>query len=140
MTTPPDAERVAETAAWLRRASSDMRAATGVLTLEPPLLDDAVFHCQQAVEKSLKAFLAWHDQPFRKTHDLGALGQQCVEIDPTLESLLREAAPLTEYAWKFRYPGEPEEPTVEEAQQAMLVTHQVASAIIDRLPREARVG
>jgi HEPN domain-containing protein len=135
---PHDPERLAETAGWLHRAGRDMRAAMGVLSLDPPLLDDAAFHCQQAIEKSLRAFLAWHDQPFRKTHDLGALGQQCVEIDDTLEPILREAAPLTEYAWKFRYPGEPVEPTLGEAHQAMVITHQVVEAIIERLPAEVR--
>jgi HEPN domain-containing protein len=109
-----------------------------VLSLDPPLTDDSVFHCQQAVEKLLKAFLTWHDRPFRKTHDLGALGLQCVEIDPTLEDVLREAAPLTEYAWRFRYPGEPEEPELEEAQHAIIMMHRVHQAIIERLPEEIR--
>ncbi|MBN1923100.1 MAG: HEPN domain-containing protein [Anaerolineae bacterium] len=31
----------------------------------------AAFHCQQAVEKSLKAFLVAHDVPFLFWHDLG---------------------------------------------------------------------
>jgi HEPN domain-containing protein len=47
-----------------------------------------LFHCQQAAEKALKGFLAWHDQPFPKTHDLGKLGKQAVEVDPTLEPLI----------------------------------------------------
>jgi len=38
-----------------------------------PFLEDALFHCQQAVEKALKGFLTWHDRPFEKTHDLGAV-------------------------------------------------------------------
>ena len=55
----------------------------------------------------MKAFLTWHDRVFRKTHDLVELGGQCVARDTTLESVLRAAAPLTEYAWRYRYPGEP---------------------------------
>ena len=34
-------------------------------------------------------------------------------LDPArteLEPVLRSSAPLTEYAWKFRYPGDPDEP------------------------------
>jgi hypothetical protein len=42
-------------------------------------------------------------------------GETCCQIDPSLESLLRRAAPLTEYAGKFRYPGDPEEATAEAA-------------------------
>lgn len=137
--TPHDHEQIAETAGWLRRADRDIQAASGVLKLEPPLTDDAAFHCQQAVEKLLKAFLTWHDQPFRKTHDLGALGHQCVQIVASLEHLLREAAPLTEYAWNFRYPGDPEEPELDEVHHEIMMTNRVFQAITERLPREARL-
>ena len=41
-------------------------AREGRLLYPAPLLGDATFHCQQAVEKALKAFLIWHDRPFRK--------------------------------------------------------------------------
>lgn len=35
------------------------------------------------------------------------------------------AAELTDYAWKFRYPGEPEEPPREEAEQALTLARKV---------------
>jgi HEPN domain-containing protein len=74
-------------------------------------------HAQQAAEKAMKAFLAWHDVPFRKTHNLEELGQQCVALDATLSTVADLAAPLTEYAWKFRYPGEPDPSSVERPAQ-----------------------
>jgi HEPN domain-containing protein len=101
-----DPVRVADTRAWLTKMSKDLRDAEIDLAADPPLLEDVMFHCQQAVEKVLKAFLTWHDRLFRKTHDLVEVGGQCVTIDSTLEPLLRRAAPLTEYAWKFRYPSD----------------------------------
>lgn len=58
--------------------------------------------------------------------------------DVSLEPLLQRAAPLTEYAWKFRYPGEPEQPTEEEARAALSVAHEVYQAIRSCLPAEAR--
>ena len=97
-----------------------------------------MFHCQQAVEKALKAFLTWHDCRFRKTHDLVEIGGQCVALDPTLEPLLRRAAPLTEYAWKYRYPGEVPEPTQAEAEDALALTQEVIDAVLVRLPAEVR--
>jgi HEPN domain-containing protein len=90
----------------LEKAGVDLRSARADLATDPPIAADALFHCQQAVEKALKAFLTWHDRPFRKTHDLVELGGQCVALDPALDNRLRTAALLTEYAWKFRYPGE----------------------------------
>jgi HEPN domain-containing protein len=55
-----------------------------------------VFHAQQAAEEAMKAFVAWHDTPFRKTHNLEELSGQWVAL---------EAAPLTEYEWKFPISG-----------------------------------
>ena len=49
---------------WLRHSAEDLRAASHDLQAAPPLVGDVLFHCQQAVEKALKAFLAWHLQPF----------------------------------------------------------------------------
>lgn len=135
---PHDPARVAETRGWLVRASSDVRAAEHELRATPPLLDDIVFHCQQAAEKSLKGFLTWHDRPFRKTHSIEELGEQCLQVDPTLKVLIDRAVPLTEYAWKFRYPGEPEEPSSQEAEEALATAREVYAAIVARLPVKAR--
>lgn len=102
---PHDPVLVEETRAWLLKVGNDLRAAAHDLTSDPPLLEDAVFHCQQAIEKTFKGFLVWHDRPFRKTHSLEELGQACLSIDRSLEGLVDRSVPLTEYAWKFRYPG-----------------------------------
>lgn len=131
---PLDPVRAADTRGWLAKARMDLRGAEVDLAASPPLCGDAAFHCQQAVEKALKAFLTWHDQPFRKTHDLVELGNQAVQLGADLEPLLRSAAPLTEYAWRFRYPGEPEEPSVAEAEAAVALARTVLEAVAGRLP------
>ncbi len=41
------------------------------------------FHAQQAVEKYLKAFLAFHDIDFPRTHDVDYLLMECQKIDST---------------------------------------------------------
>lgn len=133
----PDA-RAAETREWLAKAALDLRAADFEFTADPPLTADIVFHCQQLAEKSMKGFLAWHDEPFRKTHNLIEIGEQCAAIDATSTDLMRRAARLTEYAWKFRYPGQPEEPAVAEAQEALALAREVYEAILARLPEEVR--
>ena len=135
---PHDPARVEDTRSWLAKANADCRAAAFDLTAEPPLTADSVFHAQQAAEKALKGFLAWHDIPFRKTHDLAEIGRQCAEMDATLESLLQRSTRLTEYAWKFRYPGDSEEPTRQEAEKALALALEVVGAILERIPPEAR--
>lgn len=134
---PHDPARVAETREWLQKASLDLRGARIDLEAEPPLLEDVLFHCQQAVEKTLKAFLAWSDIAFRKTHSLEELGSACEALDPTLKATLDPAVPLTEFAWAFRYPGDHPSPTSEEACQGLATAVGAIVAIIARLPGEA---
>lgn len=97
-----------------------------------------MFHAQQAVEKSMKGFLAWHDTPFRKTHDLAELGRQCATIDGSLEPFLRRAQGLTVFAWAFRYPGEAEQPTADEATAAVALAREIFEILLGALPSEAR--
>lgn len=52
--------------------------------------------------------------------------------------ILERAMPLTWYAWKFRYPGSPEEPTSEEARDARDVACEAVAALLTRLPDEIR--
>jgi hypothetical protein len=41
---------------------------------------------------------------------------------------------LTEYAWRFRYPGEPAEPPLDEARAALAVAERAVRAIVRSLP------
>ena len=133
---PHDPALVAEVRAWLSKAAKDVAAATYELQADPPFSEDIVFHAQQAAEKALKAFLSWYRIPFRKTHNLVELGKTCTGIDSSLESLLRRTAPLTEYAWKFRYPGDPEQATRSEAEDALATAREVVDAVLNRLPSD----
>jgi len=135
---PHDPELVAETKAWCAKASEDLGAAAYLLNAEPPFLSDIVFHAQQAVEKLFKGFLAWHSMPFRKTHSLEEIGEQCVQLDPTLDPVVDKAVPLTKYVWKFRYPGDPGKPTQQEVEAALATAREVYEAILARLPEEVR--
>jgi hypothetical protein len=54
------------------------------------------------------------------------------------EPIVDRAVPLTDYAWMFRYPGGPEEPSVPEAQEALGLALEVYETILSRLPGEVR--
>jgi len=77
----PHELRANEAHAWLAKASDDLECATVLAAFGHEA--KALYHCQQATEKALKAFLTWHDQPFRKTHNLRELGDACAAIDPS---------------------------------------------------------
>jgi HEPN domain-containing protein len=131
---PPDPELVAETRAWLVKASNDLRAAKALSAISPPLLDEAAFHCQQAAEKTLKGFLAWNGCTFRKTHNLEEIGEQSLAINPALREMIDQAVPLSEYAWKFRYPGDPCQPTPDEVAEATAIARGLLEAVLQLLP------
>lgn len=122
-------ERAAEVGAWLTKASDDLRAAALDLRTSPPLLSDASFHCQQAAEKAMKGLFVYDGVAFGKTHDLRALGDRLVKLHPELESLVDEVAPFTEYAWRFRYPGELFEPPAEEVRDAIEVAGRFVASV-----------
>jgi len=134
---PHDPILLADTRNWLIKATADLRGAEIDLAADPPLLEDVLFHSQQAAEKSLKAFLTFHNRPFRKTHSLEEIGEACLAIDETLKSVIDQAVPLSEYAWAFRYPGEPEIPCVQEVEDTFAVARLVFQSILNRLPKEA---
>ena len=125
-----------EVKAWLQKGANDLRGAAVDLAASPPLIEDALFHCQQASEKALKGYLAAPDRPFRKTHDLDELSRACEELDPTLKSCLVEVRDLTVFAWEFRYPGETVVPSKEEALQALDTAHKACESELTRLPKE----
>jgi HEPN domain-containing protein len=127
-----------ESRAWMEKAAVDLRSAEALLRVKIP--SSALFHCQQAAEKSFKAFLTWHKAPFRRVHDLEEIGGLCVSIDPTLAAVAKRAEPLSAYAWKVRYPGEPYEPEMSEAEEGMEIARLVLGEIGRRLPEAARVS
>ena len=100
---PPDSQ-VPMVREFVVKAEHDLHAAT-VLAREDGLADVVCFHCQQAVEKMLKAaLLAFGDEPPR-THDLGFLLETLEAIRPIPEGLKEACASLADYGVAPRYPG-----------------------------------
>ena len=132
---PVDLVLLRNTAAWLRKARQDIDRVERCLAAESTDVEDALFHCQQAAEKSLKAFLTYHNQTFRKTHDLASLLRQCASIDATLAPLIDGLDDLSEYAWAYRYPTGFAEPTPAEIEEARITAQAAFNEISRRLPQ-----
>ena len=62
------------------------------------------FHFHQVAEKYLKAYLLSKKKSFRKIHNLVELVKNCAIVDNDFNDLLKEAATLTPYYTKTRYP------------------------------------
>ena len=56
---------------WLFKADHDLRSAQRLMSTTEsgaPILDTAVYHCQQVAEKALKAFLTANNTIFPRIH------------------------------------------------------------------------
>jgi len=121
-----------ETFTWVEKAQRDLQSAR--LLMAGQEYGNALYHCQQAAEKALKAFLTYHQTPFRKTHELNELFADILAIDHSLQPVLDQANKLSDYAWKFRYPGAPYEPDAAEASEGLQRAELTVREIERRLP------
>ena len=124
---------------WLTKAEHDLRNARIVSTVDDGPLDTAIYHCQQAAEKSVKGCLAALGIPFEKTHDVRRLIQQAAGANPEFAQLAHAAEVLTPYASAFRYPGLTADamPSREEFGQALRHAEGIYRFVLERLPVNA---
>ena len=81
---------------WISKAEGDFNTAQRELAAEEMSNYDAVcFHAQPCAEKYLKARLVEADLGFPKTHDLGALLDIVLPLEPSWEHM-RESLGLSE--------------------------------------------
>ena len=90
---------------WVSKAQEDYSVAMGLLRRRKLPSDTICFHCQQTVEKLLKALLQKKGVRFGRVHDLEALYRLLDETGP-LELLRDDLKLLSDYAVKYRYPGQ----------------------------------
>lgn len=73
---------------WLIKANEDLLVVEKLTEFEVIANASACFHCQQAVEKFLKAFLIANGIEIKKTHNIEYLLSECSDIDPDLFLLI----------------------------------------------------
>ena len=110
---------------WVKKAEDDYLAAS---SLDPKSTPTAIcFHCQQCVEKYLKAALAKHGAPTRKTHNLIVLNDLVAEQDPRFQEFPDQLGVLNPYSVIGRYPGF--EATADDARRALEVASSLRGQI-----------
>ena len=126
--------------AWMVKAWRDLETARRAADGQPPFYDVAVYHCQQAAEKAVKAFLVHHGKPYEKTHDIEVLADLACEIESTFGKLADAADALTPYATRFRYPNATfaVEPQPIEYHEALQHAQSIYDFVLNLLPAEAR--
>jgi HEPN domain-containing protein len=130
---PPEEVRMDLVRQWLTKAGGDLDAARILLSDDRSFLNIVGFHCQQAAEKYLKAFLTDRQVDFPKTHNLGELLDLLVKVDAPLADSLRSLTILTPYGVETRYPGDAPDPSRAEAEAALGLAEKARGAILSAL-------
>jgi HEPN domain-containing protein len=121
---------------WLTKARRDLVSAHVLATNVEPLRDTAIYHCQQAGEKAVKGFLAYHDYEVEKFHDVEKLIRSAIPYESQFVSWVGVGRLLTPYATFFRYPGVAEEPSTQQFEQAMSSATTLYEFVLSLLPAE----
>ncbi|MEA3240258.1 MAG: HEPN domain-containing protein [Pseudomonadota bacterium] len=121
--------------AWLYKAASDMKNAEIIMSAddESPPLDTVCFHCQQASEKYLKAYLIYQNRLFQNSHNLADIVEACMQVDPAFTLIQRKAETLTPYAVEVRYPDDFYIPTRQEAEESLTIAIEIREFILARI-------
>jgi len=131
-----DEARRQEVQSWLDKALQDLQSAEWLLESPHNLYNAIGFHCQQASEKALKAYLTWREKPFEKTYSLVALVALCLPFENHFETLRQAATTLSPYAATIRYPGDLPNITKEEATEAIRLVKQILEFVVEHLPSD----
>ena len=129
------------TKAWLLRAHSDLRLARIAAAAANPPFDSAIYHCQQAAEKAVKAFLHDHEASVQRTHDVARLAREASTFDPGFGNFAADAQLLAPLITSYRYPDEADweplpQPTRAEFNEALAAAQRIYDFVLSLLPAE----
>lgn len=119
---------------WLSKAMNDLLNADNNLKSEVIPFDTVCFHCQQAAEKLLKAYLVGNGQQYPFTHDLLLIMEKILPFNKEVDELRDSCAILIPYAVEIRYPDDWYIPSEEDAKEAREAVSEVMSWLESALP------
>ena len=134
-----DPEIVADALRWLRYAEEDLDLAAAIARADDRTPRHACFHAQQAAEKGLKAVLVLEQVEFPFIHDLRELRRLVPDGWP-VSAGLADLAQLTVWGAESRYPGDWDEPTIEDAAHAEAEARLVYDSIAEEFARRGVVA
>jgi HEPN domain-containing protein len=122
---------------WVRKAEHDLEATRRILAIEEGCpYDTACFHCQQAIEKYLKALLTLLGIQAPRTHDLETLAA-LLPSGKQLSVPLADLVALNPYAVGARYADDWREPGRDDAVRSLALAERIRSEVRSLLPPEA---
>jgi len=116
---------------WITKAQEDKLAV--IRLSEPDIVAPSIicFHCQQMVEKYLKAYLLFHDKEILKTHNIEYLLNECALIDQQFADI--DPVNLSDFGVNVRYPGDIYIPSSDEVIQYKIIALEVERSVLDKI-------
>lgn len=112
---------------WLIKANEDLVVVEKLTEDEIIAAATVCFHCQQAVEKYLKAFLISNGIEIRKTHNIEFLLSECSELDTDFSTI--DPKDLSEFGVDARYPGDMYIPSADETLDYKNIAHKIKEMV-----------
>jgi len=116
---------------WLLKANEDLLVVEKLTEFENIANASACFHCQQAVEKFLKAFLIANDIEIKKTHNIEYLLAECTDIDPDFSPV--DPKELSDFGVDVRYPGDMYMPSNQETMEYKLLAIDIKELVEEKI-------
>lgn len=117
---------------WLIKAQNDLESAE-ILYRERGPSDALCFHCHQAVEKYLKAYLVSRNIYFSKIHNLWQLAKSCAKEDNEFLNFEEKLKTLDAYYIESRYSPEARSYSREECKNVLEITQELVKFIIEKI-------
>jgi len=115
---------------WKKKAQSDWTTVEILLSHEQCPAEAVCFHCQQFVEKLLKALLSRHSIEAPKTHDLRRLIQLAESFVPDVSQFSDASDKLTVHGVETRYPGDSYPVSSEEMDEVVEISRAIGKVLL----------
>lgn len=117
---------------WIAKADHDLGTALITYKHIPKYRDTIAFHCQQAVEKYLKAYILKLGLAFKRTHDVVFLLEQINQIEKIEDHWFKKALELQDFSVEIRYPDQMIELTDSDIESAVKSASLFRKFVIDK--------
>ncbi len=116
---------------WGLKANEDLLVVNKLTEFEFIATSSVCFHCQQAVEKFLKAFLISRGVDIKRTHNIEFLLAECSDFDSDFSEI--DPKNLSDFGVDVRYPGDMYTPSIKETIEHKEIAFRIKNIVEKKL-------
>ena len=118
---------------WINKADHDLGSAKIIYIHLPDYFDTIAFHCQQAVEKYIKAILVFKGIEFDRSHDLIYLLELLSGVITVTSDQFKKAVSLNGFSVQIRYPNKIIKLSKDELEEAISTSQEFRLFAIEQI-------